>query len=186
MEERGNLVIWLIGLSGSGKTTIGRMLHEAIAREDPATVFLDGDVLREVWGDNLGHSLEARQVNAQRISHLCRMLDRQGITVIASVLSLFPEWQQWNRDNFSRYFEIFLDAPLDALKARDVKGLYRRAEAGELKDVVGVDIPFPTPPNPDVVADTSGNGGTPEEIAEKLLRKIREHLSRPEAEGGNG
>ena len=87
------MVVWLIGLSGAGKTTLGRLLHQRLAARLPNLVFLDGDDLRDVWGDNLGHSIEARRVNAHRISHLCRLLDRQGIHVIAAVLSMFPEWQ---------------------------------------------------------------------------------------------
>jgi adenylylsulfate kinase len=91
--------------------------------------------------------------------------------VVASVLSIFPDWQQWNRDNLSRYFEVFLDAPLDVLRER--KPLYREAEAGRMRDVVGVDIPFPAPPHPDLAADTSGRDGTPEEIAQRIVSAAR-------------
>ena len=101
------MVIWLIGLSGSGKTTIGKELLIIFKRKYPNTVFLDGDLLREVWGDDVGHSIEGRRINAYRISHLSKMLDKQGINVIACVLSLFPEWQNWNRKNLKKYFQIF-------------------------------------------------------------------------------
>lgn len=163
------MIIWLIGLSGAGKTTIGRMVYRELKKRDPAVVLLDGDILRDVWGDTLGHDIEGRRVNAHRISHLCRMLDRQGITVVAAVLSIFPEWQQWNRDNFSRYVEIFLDAPLNVLVERDEKSLYKPALEGSIPNVVGVDIDFPVPPNADLRIDTSGESGGPERAVETIL-----------------
>ena len=92
-------------------------------------------------------------MNAHRISHLCRLLDRQGIDVIAAVLSMFPDWQAWNRANFEHYFEVFLDVPMATLRARDNKDLYARAERGELQNVVGVDLDFPRPANPDLLID---------------------------------
>ena len=118
------MVIWLIGLSGSGKTTLGSPLYQRLKIRHKNLVFLDGDVLREVWGDSPGHDVEGRRINARRISHLCRMLDGQGIHVITAILSIFPEWQAWNRGHFSRYFEIFIDTPLEVVKQRDAKGLY--------------------------------------------------------------
>ena len=96
-------------------------------------------------------TIEGRAINAQRLSHLCRLLDSQGIHVIAAVLSIFPEWQTWNREMFSRYYEIFLDVPLEVVEERDTKGLYQAARAGRLENVVGVDIPFPAPTNPDLM-----------------------------------
>ena len=146
------MVIWLIGMSGAGKTTLARALHDQLKSEHANLVMLDGDVIRDVFPD-VDHSVEGRRRNAERISQLCRLLDSQGINVIAAVLSIFPDWQRWNRENFSRYFEIFLDIPLETLKQRDEKGLYAAAMAGKMKDVVGMDIPFPPPANPDLVLD---------------------------------
>ncbi len=145
------MIVWLIGLSGAGKTTVGRLLHDRLKPGRPGLVFLDGDILREVWGEDVGHTIEGRRLNAHRISHLCRLLDQQGIDVIAAVLSMFPEWQAWNRANFEHYFEVFLDVPMATLRARDSKRLYARAESGDLPNVVGVDLEFPRPANPDLV-----------------------------------
>lgn len=139
------MIIWLIGMSGAGKTVIGRRLAKALKSRHQNLVFLDGDILRDVWGDNLGHTVEARATNAHRISHLCRMLDAQGIHVVASVLSIFPDWQTWNRQTFSQYFEVFIDVPLAVLEQRDSKGLYRAARNGAVTNVVGIDIEFPRP-----------------------------------------
>ena len=162
------MVIWVIGMSGAGKTTIATRLADHFRKWHPV-VLLDGDILREVWGDRLGHDVEGRRANARRISQLCRMLDSQEIHVVAAVLSIFPEWQQWNRENFNKYFEVFVDVPMEILKARDKKDLYRRALSGEIENVVGVDIPFPRPPHPDLVIDNSSDLADPGVLADLIL-----------------
>jgi adenylylsulfate kinase len=163
------MVIWIIGMSGSGKTTIGGRLAARLKKTHPNLVFLDGDILRDVWGDWLGHDIAGRRVNAHRISHLCRVLDLQKIHIVAAVLSIFPEWQRWNRENFSRYFEVFLDVPMQVLQARDPKALYRRAFAGEIQNVVGVDIPFPRVEHPDLVLDNATDLTDVEPLVERVL-----------------
>jgi cytidine diphosphoramidate kinase len=149
------MIIWLIGLSGAGKSTVGRQLSRELRARGNSLIYLDGDDLREVWGDQLGHEIEGRRMNAHRISNLCRLLDRNDATVVAAVLSVFPEWQKWNRENFSSYFEVFLDVPLDVLEARDPKDIYVRARNGKMENVVGLDIAFPRPQNPDLIIDNS-------------------------------
>jgi cytidine diphosphoramidate kinase len=166
------MITWLIGLSGAGKTTVGTRVAARLRARHPNLVYLDGDLLRDVWGGSLSHDVAGREVNAERLSRLCLMLDRQDIHVVAAVLSIFPEWQAWNRDNFSRYFEVFLDVPMDVVVARDTKGLYRDALRGRGRDVVGVDIPFPRPAAPDLVLDSSGRAGTPDELADRILAEL--------------
>lgn len=163
------MVIWLMGLSGAGKTTVGRCLFESVKPDCANLVFLDGDILRDIWGDALGHTVEARRVNAHRISHLARMLDRQGIHVVAAVMSIFPEWLSWNRENISEYFEVFLDAPMELLRARDTKGLYKAAESGAMENVVGVDIPYTPPVNPDCTISGDRLNMPPQELAAHIL-----------------
>ena len=165
------MVTWIIGMSGAGKTTVATRLTTHLRKRHPV-IFLDGDILRDVWGDNLGHDIEGRRANAKRISQLCRVLDHQGFHVVAAVLSIFPDWQRWNRENFHRYFEVFLDVPFDVLKIRDPKGLYRRALSGEIKNVVGVDIPFPRPPHPDLVIDNSEELSDPGILADRILEEL--------------
>ena len=98
------MIIWFIGLSGSGKSTLGKALHDKLKPKHPNLIFVDGDVFPEVMGNDLGHSLEDRQKNAARFSHFCRWLDQQGIHLICCVLSNFPKWQKWNRENFRQFF----------------------------------------------------------------------------------
>lgn len=150
------MVLWLIGLSGSGKTTLGKEIHRLLKPSYPNMVFLDGDEVREVFGNTLGHSVEDRRLNAERITRLCEVLDRQGIHVICAILSIFHESQRRNREHFADYFEVYIDAPLDQVIRRDSKGLYRAALRGQLANVVGVDIEFPPPCQPDVVIRNEG------------------------------
>ncbi len=170
------MILWLIGKSGAGKSTIAQLLYEELKPSHPNMVLLDGDILREIWGDQLGHTIEDRRINAQRISYLCKMLDQQGIHAIAAVLSIFPEWQRWNRDHFSSYYEIFLDASMETLRKRDSKGLYAKAESGKLKHVVGVDIPFPRPVNPDLTISPDEIAASPSEIAAKIVANLSDEF----------
>lgn len=147
------MIIWLIGMSGAGKSTLAQSLYTSLKPEHSNLVLIDGDAFREVFANDADHSVEGRAVNAARISHLCHALDQQDIHVIAAVLSIFPKWQSWNRKEFSEYFEIFLDIPLATLRSRDPKGLHEAAANGALDNMVGYDIPFPRPAQPDLIID---------------------------------
>ena len=159
-------------MSGSGKSTIGHALYEQIKTKHLNTIYLDGDEFREVFANDVDHTVAGRQRNAERISRLCRVLDRQDIHVVAAVLSIFPEWRNWNRKEFDRYFEVYLDIPLDTLRARDVKGLYAKADTGEMKDVVGYDIPFPPPPSPDLILDPRNQDDGVDACVQKIFNAL--------------
>ena len=167
------MIIWLIGLSGSGKTSVGKGLYNKLSKSEPF-VFLDGDQVREMWGDNLGYEVEDREKNAIRISKLCKFLDQQNINVVAAVLSNFPKWQSWNRNNFTSYKEIFLDTPIELLKKRDSKKIYSRAKSGKLKNVVGIDIEFTPPKNYDLKIGLPEILKNPEEIASMIIKEINQ------------
>ncbi|MBF0382360.1 MAG: adenylyl-sulfate kinase [Magnetococcales bacterium] len=166
------MVIWLIGLSGAGKSTLAEALYARLKPTCSNLVLLDGDVVRELFGSDADHTVAGRLINARRLSHLSRMLDRQGIHIIAAVLSIFPEWQAWNREQFSNYHEIFLDIPMEILKKRDTKGLYKGAAAGTIPNVVGVDIPFPRPPQPDLVVDDVCQAQGVDHCLEQILASL--------------
>ncbi|MCH8502344.1 MAG: adenylyl-sulfate kinase [Aliidiomarina sp.] len=171
------MITWIIGLSGSGKTTVGKELFITTKHLHPNTVLIDGDEIREVFKHNRGntpYSIEGRRQNAERIQALCRWLDNQGINVVCCILSIFEESREWNRENYSDYFEVLVDTPIDILKTR--RDMYGRAERGEASNVVGIDIPFPHPKSPDLVIDGSGSGNTPEQNAALILEHIKERL----------
>ena len=172
------MIIWLIGLSGSGKSTLGRALVAKWRRVEANTILLDGDEIRSVFGqdnEKQAYTVGGRRRNAERMTGMCEWLDRQGLNVVCCILSLFPEMRAENRNRFSSYFEVFLDAPISVLEARDVKGLYAARRAGLSGEIVGIDIPFPRPETPDMVIDTSGNvdEGQVAAIAQEILERSR-------------
>jgi adenylylsulfate kinase-like enzyme len=139
------VVIWIIGLAGSGKTTLGREVVAQMRTLGRSVILLDGDDVRAVTGHDLGHSPGDRAENGHRIARLCGLLGGQGFDVVACVLSNDPIQQARNREVLTDYFEVFLDTPRDVLEARDKKGLYSGAREGRVYDVVGADIEFKPP-----------------------------------------
>ena len=150
-------VIWITGLSGAGKSTLA---HEVVARLRAAgdsVVMLDGDELREVFGavaaNAQNHGREGRLALAMQYSHLCRVIAAQGLTVVIATISLFREVHTWNRANLPGYFEVYLKVPVEELRRRDPKGIYRRFDAGELTHVAGLDLPIDEPEAADWVVE---------------------------------
>lgn len=138
------LVIWLNGLAGSGKSTIGKHLYEILKKNFSNLVYLDGDEFREVLG-HFGHDRKSRIDIAIKRSKLCHFLSSQGINVIATTISLFDEIYRLNRINFKNYLEIYIQCPMNELIERDQKNLYSQALKGKIKNVVGIDIPYDKP-----------------------------------------
>lgn len=171
------MVIWIIGLSASGKTTLGSYIYNKLKPRYKNLVFIDGDIIREIMGNDLGHTIEDRHKNAYRITRLCQQLDKQGINVICSVLSIFRESQDWNKQNMKKYFEIYIKCDFDILtKDRDYKGLYQGALKGEIKNVVGVDIDFLPPKNPDITIINNESIDKLYEQGDQLVDKIANEL----------
>lgn len=149
------MVLWLIGMSASGKTTIGKKLYEKLKQSNQKWIFLDGDTFRNILGEDLGHTLEDRKKNAYRISRFCEFLSSQNINVLACVLSIFHDNQKYNKEHISDYKEVYIDVSFDTLVKRDNKELYKKALKGEIQNVVGVDIPFLPPYAPDLIVDNN-------------------------------
>lgn len=158
-------VYWLTGLSGAGKTTIGHLWYEKLKESGEAVVFLDGDELRQVFGDDLGFTEADRRKSAMRNARLCALLAKQGITVVCCTISMFDSVRTWNRENIPGYFEVYVKASMETLCSRDQKGLYSR----EGRDVAGVHFQVEEPKRPDLILENDGQK-TPIEQA-KLLHK---------------
>jgi adenylylsulfate kinase len=145
------MVVWLIGLSGTGKTTLAQEVVANANIKSNNTVLLDGDVIREIFGNDLGYSMEDRLLNAQRICQLGKFLDNQGMNVVCAILSIFPETREWNRKYIENYYEVYIETPIEILIDRDSKGIYEKYRRGEISEVVGMDIEFPVPDKADLV-----------------------------------
>ena len=168
----GGRVYWLTGLSGSGKTTIGALLTSALRNKGRAVVQLDGDDIRNALGNDLGHTRKDRFESAMRNARMCRMLSMQGLDVVCCTISMFDDVRGWNRENIQNYCEIYLKVPMDILKSRDPKGIYMRAESGELKNVYGVDLPWDEPTDPHFVVVNDG-AQSPEKIVSDMLSQFQ-------------
>lgn len=146
-------VYWLTGLSGAGKTTIGKELYAYLKAKEPTVVFLDGDTLRDVFNGAFGYSIEQRQKCAMCYSRLCKLLAEQGINVICCTISMFDSIRDWNRANIPGYLEVYIKVSLQTLKERDQKGLYSGYHEGTVSDLMGIDITMEEPKTPDVVIE---------------------------------
>jgi glutamine kinase len=156
-QESAGHVFWITGLSGTGKTTIGRELSIRLRAMGRPVIFLDGDSLRGAIADDLGHSSADRRRSAMRNGRLCRLLAEQGADVVCATISLFHDVQRWNRENIAGYREIYLRVPMDELQRRDSKGIYAGAKRGETRNVVGLDLPVEVPEAPDLTLDNYGD-----------------------------
>ncbi|MDQ3916225.1 MAG: adenylyl-sulfate kinase [Actinomycetota bacterium] len=170
-RDRG-CVIWFTGLSGSGKTTIAHAVEEKLLDAGVPIEILDGDVVRENLSKGLGFSKEDRDTNIRRIAFVAHLLQRNGTFVITAAISPYRAIRDEARAMIKDFVEVFADAPIEVCEARDVKGLYAKARAGEIKGFTGVDDPYEAPQSPEVVCDTANE--TVEQSAQKVIDKLVE------------
>lgn len=162
MQHQG-ATIWLTGLSGSGKSTVATLVAKRLRAAGAKVEVLDGDVVRTNLSKGLGFSKEDRDTNIRRIGFVCSLLSRNGVIAIAAAISPYKQIRDEVRATTTNFVEVFADCPLDTLIERDVKGLYKKALAGEIKNFTGVSDPYEVPENPEVRIDSGKQ--TPEESA---------------------
>ncbi len=169
MTDKG-FVIWFTGLSGAGKSTIAEKLEPILRERGCKVEQLDGDVVRTHLSKGLGFSKEDRDTNIRRIGFVAHLLSRNGVAVICSAISPYREIRDENRAMIGDFVEVFVKCPIDVLAERDVKGLYKKAIAGELKNFTGVSDPYEEPLNAEVVVETDKE--TVDESAAKIIAKL--------------
>lgn len=169
MQHLG-LTVWFTGLSGAGKTTISQYVRDNLIEKGYRVEHLDGDVIRQTLTRELGFTKADRDDNIRRVGFVAHLLTRNNVIVLVSVISPYQDIRNEVREKIGAFIEIYVKAPLEICKKRDVKGLYQRAQAGEIKNFSGIDDPYEPPINPDLICNT--NLESIEESAGKVVQKI--------------
>jgi adenylylsulfate kinase len=167
--------LWFTGLSGSGKSTIANMVGPALEERGRKVEYLDGDVVRTHLSKGLGFSKEDRDTNIERIGWVASRLTRHGAAVLVSAISPYEETRRKARglvEEFGPFVEVYVEASVEECTRRDVKGLYIKALAGEIKEFTGVSDPYEPPTSPELVIHTEEEA--PEESAERVLDKLEQ------------
>jgi adenylyl-sulfate kinase len=171
VEQKG-VTVWFTGLSGAGKTALALRLEEELRNRGLKVERLDGDIVRQSLTRDLGFSKEDRDKNIERVTFVAKLLTRNGVAVLCSFISPYREVRARSRQEIGSFVEVYCYAPLETLVERDVKGLYKKALAGEIESFTGVSDPYEPPQNPEVTIDSSAE--TVEQSLVKVLRKLEE------------
>ncbi len=163
MHQRG-FTLWFTGLSGAGKSTLSVLVSEELRRRGLKVEILDGDEVRTNLSKGLGFSKEDRDTNIKRIGYVCKLLSRNGVVAVSAAISPYKEIRDYNREQIGNFVEIYVKCSIEELTRRDVKGLYKKALAGEIKNFTGVSDPYEPPTNPEVMVD-SGKQSVEESLA---------------------
>lgn len=171
MEQKG-FTLWFTGLSGAGKTTLARLVETELSARGHKVEVLDGDVIRTNLSKGLGFSKEDRDTNIRRIGFVCNLLTRNDVVAIAAAISPYREVRDELRRDIGSFIEVYVSCPIDVLAERDVKGLYKKALAGEIKNFTGVDDPYESPLAAEVIVETDSE--SPEESAARIIARLEE------------
>jgi len=172
LNNHKSVVIWFTGLSGSGKSTLAHSVEEELHKLACRTFVLDGDNVRHGLSSNLTFSDDDRKENIRRIGEAAKLMMEAGVIAITAFISPFREDRDTVRGLLSQddFIEIYCNASLEVCESRDVKGLYKRARAGEIKNYTGIDSPYEEPTNPELVVNTG------DELLEESVTKVIEYL----------
>lgn len=172
-NNQNSFLIWFTGLSGSGKSTIANLVEQALHRKGIKTYTLDGDNIRKGINSDLSFSPEDRTENIRRIAEVANLMIDAGIVVLAAFVSPYKK----DRENIKNivkdvnFVEVFVDTSVEECERRDVKGLYKKARAGEIKNMTGISAPYEAPENPDVLIETE------KETIEESVNKVLEYIT---------
>jgi len=169
--EKG-FILWFTGLSGSGKTTLTKALEPELKARGCKVEILDGDVVRTNLSKGLGFSQEDRDTNIRRIGFVAHLLSRNGVVAMTAAISPYRAIRDEIRAMEPNFVEVYVTAPLEVCESRDVKGLYAKARAGEIKGFTGIDDPYEEPVNPEIICYTERE--SVEESVKKVLSKLEE------------
>jgi len=153
MQERG-FTLWFTGLSGAGKSTLANLVSEELRRRGRCVEILDGDEVRTNLSKGLGFSKEDRDTNIKRIGYVCKLLSRNGVVAISAAISPYREIRDYNRQQIGNFIEVYVECSIEELTRRDVKGLYKKALAGEIQNFTGISDPYEPPPKPEIALDS--------------------------------
>jgi len=171
MEHPG-FTLWFTGLSCSGKSTLAEIIEKRLRSQGYKVEILDGDVVRTNLSKGLGFSKEDRDTNILRIGFVAKLLTRNGVIAITAAISPYRDIRNKVREDIGNFCEVFVDAPLEVCIERDVKGLYKKALAGEIKNYTGIDDPYEAPDNPEIVIESHTE--PPEQSADKIIARLKE------------
>jgi len=171
-KEPRPAVLWFTGLSGAGKSTISERVYQILKQRGLKVEHLDGDRVRQIF-PKTGFSKEERNRHVMRVGFLASMLEKNGVTVLASFISPYRESREFVRNLCSNFVEVYVATPLEVCEQRDVKGLYAKARRGEIKQFTGIDDPYEPPENAEIVVDTSNQ--TVEESVNQVLKELEKY-----------
>jgi len=169
MEHKG-FTLWFTGLVCSGKSVLADALADDLKKRGMKVERLDGDIVRKSLTRDLGFSDEDRRENIERVTFVAKLLTRNGVAVLASFISPFNDIREYSRKEIGTYILVYVKCPIEVCEQRDVKGMYEKARAGEIKQFTGIDSPFEEPDKADIIVDTSKQ--TIEESKEIILNSL--------------
>lgn len=173
LNKKNGFVLWFTGLSGSGKSAITSRLEPKIKATGKNVEILDGDVVRQSLTKDLGFTEADRKTNLERITFVAKLLSRNGVATLVSFISPYISARDTARKETTNFIEVFVKCPVEVCIERDVKGMYKKAIAGEIKNFTGISHPYEEPPSPELVIETDKE--TPEESVERILDYLSEN-----------